>query len=79
MVEADILDGKIGNVGGYDLEFKDGKLSFVVDIAAPGGLISGKLGVALDAAAVIDALTKAIPGQIDDAVLNLIKAALLAK
>jgi len=78
-MEADILDGKIGAVGGYDLEFKGGKLAFVVDVAAPGGLVSGKLGIAVDAEAVLDAISKAIPGTIDDALLSVVKAALLLK
>lgn len=78
-MEADILDGKIGAVGGYDLEFKAGKLSFVVDVAAPGGLVAGKLGIAMDAGAVLDALAKAIPGTIDDAIISVAKAALLSK
>lgn len=78
-MEADILDGKIGAVGGYDLEFKEGKLTFVVDVAAPGGLVSGKLGLGLDAGAVLDAIAKAIPGTIDDAIISVAKAALLSK
>lgn len=78
-MEADILDGKIGAVGGYDLEFKGGKLTFVVDVAAPGGLVEGKLGVGVDAGAVLDAIAKAIPGTIDDAIIGVAKAALLAK
>jgi hypothetical protein len=73
-MEKDIVDGKIGEVGAYDLEFKNGKLSFKVSALKSGVSVSAL--VEAEADAVIDAMAKAIPGQIDDAVFGLIKAAL---
>lgn len=73
-MEKDILDGKIGAVGAYDLEFKGGKLSFKVGVAYEG--MSADLVLALDSDAVLDAIAKAIPGQIDDTIFNVVKAAL---
>lgn len=75
-MEKDILEGKIGEVGGYDLEFKGGKLVLKVDAA----IDIGKAGffAELEADKVLDALAKAIPGQWDDVALNGLKAILKA-
>lgn len=75
-MEKDILDGKLGEIGAYDLEFKGGKLLFKVSAAHSG--FSASMEAAMDADAVLDLLAKKIPGQIDDALLNLMKAALKA-
>lgn len=76
-MEKDIVDGKIGEVGAYDLEFKEGALKFTLLLASPFG-VEGELNVKVKADAVMDAIAKAIPGQVDDAVLGLIKSALKA-
>lgn len=76
-MEADILDGKIGDVGSYDLEFKGGKLSLTVDAKIGGELVAAGIVIKVGASEVLDAIAKAIPGQIDDAVIGLIKSALL--
>lgn len=73
-MEADLLDGKLGSVGKYDIEFKEGKLKALVDAELPIG--KAQLVVELGADAVLDALAKAIPGQVDDAVFGLLKTAL---
>jgi len=74
-MEKDIIDGKLGAVGSYDIEFKGGKLVARVSAAAPFGLEAGIL-LSLDSDAVLDAIARAIPGSIDDAVVNVIKGAL---
>lgn len=74
-MEKDIVEGKIGSIGSYDLEFKQGKLQFELKAAAPFGVSAGMV-VEMEADAVIDAIAKAIPGQIDDAIFGVIKAAL---
>ena len=73
-MEKDILDGKIGSVGAYDLEFKGGKLMMKVNVSWNGA--AAEIGVGLDADGVLDAIAKAIPGTVNDAVFVLIKAAL---
>jgi hypothetical protein len=75
-MEAQIVEGNIGAVGKYDVEFKEGKL--VVEVDANVAIGQAGLVVKIDAAKVIDAISAAIPGKIDDAVLGLIKAALVA-
>lgn len=76
-MEKDIIDGKIGTVGSYDIEFKGGYLSGSIEAGAPFGL-SGKFEIKIGADAVITAIEKAIPGQIDDAILELLKSLLKA-
>jgi hypothetical protein len=76
-MEKDIVDGKLGEVGSYDLEFKSGKLSFKLQAAHPVGVSAGVV-VEVSADAVLDALAKAIPGAIDDALLGVLKSALKA-
>jgi hypothetical protein len=57
-----IASGKIGNAGDYSVTFEDGKLKVAVDVDVAG--------------AGIDELEKAIPGQIDDVVLELVRKVL---
>lgn len=76
-MEKDIVDGKIGEVGSYDLEFKGGKLSFKLNVSKPELGVGGGVFVEVGAAAVIDAIAAAIPGKVDDAILGVLKAALL--
>lgn len=67
-MEADILDGSIGKLGKYDLEFKGGKLCVEVDYS--GGIVDAGVVLKLDAKLVFEALKKLIPGQIDDAIFD---------
>jgi len=83
MVEADIVEGKIGTVGDYDVEFKSGKLIAKAKVGhsielLPGVSVAvhGDVGVELGARAVLEALKKAIPGVLDDAALELAAKAL---
>ncbi len=76
-MEADIAEGMIGEVAAYDLEFKGGKL--VAKLKAEVSFGSAGVEVSLDAGAVMDALAKAIPGTIDDAIIGVAKGALLGK
>lgn len=73
-MEGEIVQGPIGEVGSYDVKFLGGKLIAKVDANLP----MGSAGVILEisAANVIDAIKAAIPGQIDDAILELLKKAL---
>lgn len=75
-MEKDIVEGNLGQIGHYDVEFKGGKLVAKVDAAHPVGVTAG-VHIEIGAGAVIDAIAKAIPGQIDDAILGVLKAALV--
>lgn len=76
MVEKDIVEGKIGDVGSYDVEFKGGKLVCKAGIAkeaTPGVSVKADLSIEIEATKVIDAIEKAIPGHFDDIALELLK------
>lgn len=72
----EIVEGKLGAVGDYDLEVVGGKV--IMKLGVKHGALAAALSVELDAVALMDVLAAAIPGTIDDAVLGVIKAALLA-
>ncbi len=59
-----IAQGKLGTVGEYTVNFEDGKIKVAaeIDVAGEG----------------ITALEAAIPGKIDDAVLEIVRALLKA-
>lgn len=63
MVEKEFVDVKIGTVAELKLEFKEGKLVASAEVGADQ---------------LLDLIAAKIPGQIDDAILGLLKAALKA-
>lgn len=73
-MEKDIVDGKIGDFGSYDLEFKGGKLVFVTKVEWSGIFAEVQTGLAAEALGA--ALKKAIPGAVDDAIIDVIVLAL---
>ena len=78
-MEKDIAEGKIGEVGAYDVEFKGGKLLAKVGLAkevTAGVSAKADVSVEIDARSVLEALKKAIPCTIDDALLELAAKAL---
>lgn len=74
-MEKDLIAGEIGKVGMYKLAFVGGKLVLSAEVA--GGPLAVEASVKLGAAELIDAIAAAIPGKVDDAILGVIKAALL--
>lgn len=75
-MDKDLVKGNIGTVGNYDLEFKGGKLLGAVNIAhdATDGVgVSANFTVSLDAGKVIDAIERAIPGDLDKIPLELLR------
>lgn len=77
-MEKDIIDGQIGEIGAYDLEFKGGKLVGKVNAAHPVG-INASMEVSLDAKLVFAAIKKAIPGNVDDVLIGVAEAAILGQ
>lgn len=75
-MEADLVQGKLGTVGKYDVAFKGGEL--VVEIDGNDAVGSVGMVVKVKASAVLDAIALAIPGTIDDALIGIIKGALSA-
>lgn len=58
----EIAQGKIGNVATYDVKFDEGKLKVAVEVDVAGEGVT--------------ALENAIPGKLDDAVLELVRGVL---
>lgn len=76
-MELDIAEGKIGELGSYDVELKGGKLIAKIQAAGPGGALTGEMFVAIDGKVLFAKIKEAIPGQVDDAILSVLEAALL--
>jgi len=75
-MDKEIVQGNIADAGAYDVAFKDGKL--VAKASAGKSGVSAAVEFSVDADVVLDAIAKAIPGQIDDMVIGVIKTALKA-
>lgn len=69
-----LLGGSLGPEADYDLEVAGGKLTLKGKYHGQGGAV--ELALSLDAGYFLDALAKKIPGQVDDAVFSVLKAAL---
>lgn len=74
-MDAHVIGGPIGSAAKYDVKFSAGQL--VAELDVNEGVFVGGLVVKLDAGKVLDALAAAIPGVIDDAVIAIVKNALL--
>lgn len=72
----DLASGQVGSEGAYELKFEDGKAVLKVTHAHASGKVS--LIVEEDAIYFMDKLKDAIPGKIDDAVIELLKGAVKA-
>ena len=72
----EIGSGKIGEVGAFSAKIEKGKLVLTIDAAVPSAGAVGSLKLEMDSGIVMDAIAKAIPGQVDDAVIAVMKAAL---
>lgn len=77
MESKDLAHGALGSAGEFDVKFEDGKLVASADAAVGPGSVG--VVVKIDGNKVIDAIEKAIPGQLDDAVLELLRAAVMPK
>lgn len=77
-MDLEIVEGKIGEVGAYDVELKAGKLTAKIGITGPAGAVSGEMVVSIDGALLLDKIKAEIPGEVDDAFINILKGVLLA-
>lgn len=73
-MEKDIVDGKVGELAAYDIEFKGGHL--VAKLNAALSPVSAEIKVQINADALIDAIEKAIPGDWDKMPLATLKGIL---
>lgn len=75
-MDMDIKDGELGGDGLFDLDIKEGDLVLKVVHDSKG--LDAELNVRVDSGYFIDKLAEKIPGQVDDAILQVLKAALKA-
>jgi len=73
-MEKELLEQKLGAEGTLEIKLEDGKLKLVVGYDGKGAGASVGLHLAPDY--FLDKLAAAIPGGIDDAIINILKAAL---
>lgn len=74
-MDKDLASGPIGQVGSYDVHFKDGKLIAKAELSLPPGESMSVL-VGVDSDKVLDAIAAAVPGKLDDLLIGIIKSAL---
>lgn len=72
----EVSQGDLGLGTTYKVEFTGGKL--VATAAHSSTYVGADLSIRLDTDVVIDAIKAAIPGQVDDMVLELLKQSLKA-
>ena len=70
----ELVNKELGGEGELDLSLENGKLKLSVKYAGKGG--DATVSAALNPDYFLDKLAAAIPGGIDDAVINILKAAL---
>lgn len=71
----DIASGPIGPEASYDVKLVEGKLVIVAKY--DGAETDAELAIKVDAGLFMDKLAALIPGTIDDAIIAVIKGALL--
>lgn len=73
----DLVDGVLGPEADYKLELSEGLLKLSASYAGKGG--KADLLLALEPGYFLDKLKAVIPGEIDDAIFDIIKGALEAQ
>lgn len=73
-MEKELAEGQLGPEAKYEVAFKEGAL--VASLDYQGKVLGAGVVVRLPVSQVVAALKAAIPGKIDDAVLDIIEAAL---
>jgi len=70
-----LASGELGPETKYDVKIEEGKV--VLSLQYDGAETDASLVVKVDAGVFLDKLAAAIPGQIDDAIIAVLKGALL--
>ncbi len=73
----DLVKGNIGSEANYAVKFENKKL--VAEVLYDGKVVDSGLVLKLDLEIVKEAIKKAIPGVVDDAILDIMFAQLLSK
>lgn len=73
-MEKDLITGNLGSVGKYDLALNGNALTLSVDLNL--GPVAVKVAITPSVREILDLLKTAVPGTIDDAIINAIEAGL---
>ena len=73
----EMAKGSLGPEASYSVELVDGK--FMIGSKYEGAMGGASIELHIGGHQVLDAIKKAIPGEIDDMVINVLEAALLPK
>ena len=73
-MEKSLVDKDLGDKGELKLDLVNGDLKFTVSYAVTG--VTGGVSITVSADELLDKLKAVIPGEIDDAVIDIVKAAL---
>jgi hypothetical protein len=73
-MDQQLAQGKLGEVGQYDVAVHGSKLVAKLNAGVPE--VSGNMEVQVDLTKVIDAIAAAIPGKMDDLIFAMLKKAL---
>jgi hypothetical protein len=69
--------GPIGSEGNYKLEYLTEQKKFKFSVGYDGKGVDGEISLYLEPDYFLDKLKEAIPGKVDDTVIDLLKAAFL--
>ncbi len=72
-----LIEGPLGEVGNFVLEWKDNALVFTLGVKV--GPLKSSVVTEVNSVEVFEEIAKAIPGTIDDVVIDLVKSVLLKK
>lgn len=75
-MEQSIVNKELGSEGSLQLDLKAGKL--VLEVKYDGAGVDGSIKVEVSADYFLDKLKEKIPGQVDDTIIEILKAALKA-
>lgn len=75
-MDQELLDKELGSEGKLDLDLKEGNIELSVSYDGKG--LDGAVSVKVDTDYFMDLLKEKIPGDIDNAIIDIIKAALKA-
>jgi hypothetical protein len=73
-MDKDLISGKIGSEGTYDIAFKSGNV--VATISYGGEELEAQISLVMKSKAGLEKLKQLIPGQVDDAIISVIEEAL---
>jgi hypothetical protein len=73
-MEQTLIEKELGKDGSLKLELVNGDINFTILYSVDG--VAGNVGIVISSDVLLDKLAELIPGKVDDAIFNILKAAL---